>query len=118
MSQIKFKEFEWYFRDYVFRSFNKGIKDHEMDLIPNYMIVNYLRYKNSNLEDVISLLNSTVDRLVLSSAIRRVNNKIIVEGTLTRFQCSKCYYISYIFEKEQKICLRCSSNELKPFLKK
>lgn len=118
MSQIKFKEFEWYFRDYLFRSFNKGIKDHEMDSIPNYMIVNYLRYKSSNLEDVISLLNFTVDKLVLLKVIHRMNNKIVIEGSLTRFQCSRCYYISYVFDKEQKICLRCSSNELKPFLKK
>ena len=115
MSQINFKEFEWYFRDYLFRSFNRGIKEHEIDSIPNYMIVNYLRYKNSNLDDIITLLNLTLERLVSSYVLHKLNKKIMVEGAVTRFQCSKCYYISYIFEQERKICLRCSSGELKPF---
>jgi len=118
MSKTQSNELEWYFRDFLFRNFNKGIFQLEIKSIPTNIIETYLRYRNEESSHISSILEIVLGNLVSSKLIERHDNLVIIRDGITRLQCSKCYYICYLGNLEVKSCLRCQSNELDTFPKK
>jgi hypothetical protein len=125
------KELEWYLRDHFFRQSNKGITQFEGKSLTRDLIALYLRYRNYSLERINEMINPVLEDLISRRVITIKNNKnndnkyidsnsndlISFELTslLSRLQCSKCFYISYLSTDEQKNCLRCSSTNLHDF---
>ena len=118
MSKTESNEFEWYFRDLLFRNHNKGILEFEIESIPTNMIETYLRYRDADLGHISSILEIVLEKLISSKFIERRDNFVGIRDGISRLQCSKCYYICYLGNLESKICLRCQSNGLGPFQKK
>lgn len=120
MSEVQTKELEWYLRDYLFRQYTQGNQEFNKESLAHEMIRSYLRYRDSDLHDLTDMINTVVKSLVSRSVIIKQ-----AEGTtaqlangLSRLQCSKCFYISYLSNNEPMKCLRCSSMELHDFPKK
>lgn len=111
-------ELEWYFRDFLFRSFNKAILQLEVQSIPTSMIETYLRYRNEEPSQISSNLELVLENVVSSKLIERRDDLVIIRDGISRLQCSKCYYICYLGNLEANTCLRCQSNELNTFPKK
>ena len=118
MSKTETNEVEWYFRDLLFRNHNKGILHLEIESIPTNMVETYLRYRNEEFGHISSILEIVLENLVSSKLIERLDNIVSIRDGISRLQCSKCYYISYLGNLEVKSCLRCQSNELVVFPKK
>ena len=88
----------------------------------------YLRYRNSNLEKINELVNIVSENLLFRQVIIKRSSNTAPEDNndssfeltskLSRLQCSKCFYISYLSNNEPKSCLRCSSTELHAFPKR
>ncbi len=118
MSNIEINELEWYFRDFLFKNHNKGVLQLETETIPKNMIETYLRYRNVDLGHISSILEIVLENLILSNFIERIDNFVGIRDSISRLQCSKCYYICYLGNLESKVCLRCRNNELDMFPKK
>ncbi|MGB8022755.1 MAG: hypothetical protein WCF06_00385 [Nitrososphaeraceae archaeon] len=120
MSEIEIKEFEWYLRDYFFRQYNQGNQEFNKEILIQGIRF-YLRYRNFELRKIIALIDSAVESLSSRSVvvIKEVDvNPIRLTSGLSRLQCSKCFYISYLSSNEPMKCLRCSAMELHDFPKK
>ena len=120
MSEIEIKEFEWYLRDYFFRQYNQGNQEFNKETIVQGIRF-YLRYRDSEWNKISALIDSVVESLSSRSVvvIKEVDdNPIRLIKGLSRLQCSKCFYISYLGSKEPMKCLRCSAMELHDFPKK
>ena len=125
------KELEWYLRDHFFRQSNKGITQFEKKSLTRDLITLYLRYRNYSLERINEMINPILKDLISRRVIKirdnknnnnknfKSNNNDLISFELTsllsRLQCSKCYYISYLGTAEPKNCLRCSSTNLHEF---
>jgi hypothetical protein len=119
MQDIQFNEVEWYLRDHFFRQFNKGIPHFKKEALPGEMISLYLRYRNSNSQDMKDMITAVVENLISRQIIKQTENKSLeLTSRFSRLQCSKCFYISYLNSNEPMNCLRCSSSELHEFPKK
>src|SRR5919197_3043175 len=132
LKDIEIKEFEWYLRDYFFRQSNNNQgssrQKFQKDTLGKEMMNLYLRYRNSNLEKLNELVNLVSENLLSRQVIIKkssnntaaADNDFSLELTskLSRLQCSKCFYISYLANNEPKNCLRCSSTELHDFQKR
>ena len=118
MSRTQTNELEWYFRDFLFRSHNKGILQLEIKSIPFNIIETYLRYRNEESGHISSVLEIVLENLVSSRLVERRDDFIGIKDGISRLQCDKCYYICYLGNLEAKSCLRCQSNELSTFSKK
>jgi len=118
MSRTQTNELEWYFRDFLFRSHNKGILQLEIKSIPFNIIETYLRYRNEESGHISSVLEIVLENLVSSRLVERRDDFIGIKDGISRLQCDKCYYICYLGNLEAKSCLRCQSNELSTFPKK
>lgn len=118
MSTIEINEMEWYFRDLLFRNYNKAVLQLKIETIPNNMIETYLRYRNGDLKHISSILEIVVENLISSKFIARRDDFVEVRDGISRLQCSNCYYICYLGNLESKVCLRCQSNKLSTFPKK
>jgi hypothetical protein len=118
MSKTETKELEWYFRDLLFRNYNKGIIQLAIQNIPSNMIEIYLRYRNAEVGHISSILEIVLENLISSKFIDRRDNLVCIRDGISRLQCNKCYYICYLGNLEAKVCLRCQSNELGTFPKK
>ena len=137
MKDVEIKEFEWYLRDYFFRQSNNNQgsssssssrQKFQKDTLGKEMMNLYLRYRNSNLEKLNELVNLVSENLLSRQVIIKkssnntaaADNDFSLELTskLSRLQCSKCFYISYLANNEPKNCLRCSSTELHDFPKR
>ena len=118
MSKIEISEFEWYFRDFLFKNHSKGIMQLVAETIPNNMIQTYLRYRNSDPAYISSILEIVLENLMSSKFIERSGRFVNLREGVTRFQCNRCYYICYLGNLESRNCLRCKSNELDTFPKK
>jgi len=118
MSKIEISEFEWYFRDFLFKNHSKGIMQLVAETIPNNMIQTYLRYRNSDPAYISSILEIVLENLISSKFIVRSDRFVGLREGVARLQCNKCYYICYLGNLEPKNCLRCKSNELGTFPKK
>jgi len=122
------KEFEWYLRDYFFRQSNSQQDSRhkfQKERVGIEMMNLYLRYRNSNLEKLNELVNLVSENLISRQVIIKKTNNISGDNSsleltnkLSRLQCSKCLYISYLSIKEPRNCLRCSSTELHDFPKR
>ncbi|MGA9169100.1 MAG: hypothetical protein WCF03_09085 [Nitrososphaeraceae archaeon] len=120
MSEIEIKEFEWYLRDYFFRQYNQGNQEFNKEILIQGIRF-YLRYRNFELRKIAALIDSAVESLSSRSVvvIKEVDvNPIRLTSGLSRLQCSKCFYISYLSSNEPMKCLRCSAMELHDFPKK
>jgi hypothetical protein len=114
----RIKEFEWYLRDHLFRQSNQGRQQFKEESLAEEIISLYLRYRDSNLHNMNEIKNIVVENLVHRQVIERMENSLELTGKLTRLQCSKCFYISYLSDNEPRNCLRCSSIDLHDFPKK
>ncbi len=114
----RIKEFEWYLRDHLFRQSNQGRQQFKEESLAEEIISLYLRYRDSNLHNMNEIKNIVVENLVHRQVIKRMENSLELTGKLTRLQCSKCFYISYLSDNEPRNCLRCSSFDLRDFPKK
>ncbi len=114
----RIKEFEWYLRDHLFRQSNQGRQQFKEESLAEEIISLYLRYRDSNLHNMNEIKNIVVEKLVHRQVIKRMENSLELTGKLTRLQCSKCFYISYLSDNEPRNCLRCSSFDLRDFPKK
>jgi len=120
LSEIEIKEFEWYLRDYFFRQYNQGNQEFNKEILIQGIRF-YLRYRNFELRKIAALIDSAVESLSSRSVvvIKEVDvNPIRLTSGLSRLQCSKCFYISYLSTNEPMKCLRCSAMELHDFPKK
>ena len=119
MPDIQANEVEWYLRDHFFRQFNQGRQYFKKELLADEMISLYLRFRNSNLQDMNDMITAVVENLISRQVIQKTeNNSLEMTSRFSRLQCSKCFYISYLNSNELRNCLRCSSNELHDFPKK
>ncbi len=118
---IEIKEFEWYLRDHLFRQSNQGRQEQQQfknDLLAQEMTSLYLRYRNSSSQHINEMINVVVENLILRKVLKKFENSLELTSRLSRLQCSKCFYISYLNSNEPRNCLRCSSVELYDFPKK
>jgi hypothetical protein len=113
------KEFEWYLRDYFFRrQSNQGKQQFQKEILGDEMINLYLRYRSSNPEKMNNMINIVLENLASLQVIANTDNSIELTTSLSRLQCSICFYISYLSNNESRNCLRCSSTQLHNFPRK
>ncbi len=116
---IEIKEFEWYLRDHLFRQSIQGRQQFKKDSLAQEMTSLYLRYRNSTPQHMNEMVNTVVEKLISRQVLQKVENSLELISRLSRLQCSKCFYISYLSSSnEPRNCLRCSSSELHEFPKK
>jgi hypothetical protein len=117
MEEREVKEFEWYLRDYLFRQYNLNNRRIMSRQLPIEMINTYLRYRHSDQIELTRYLEDVLENLLA----RHVITEITIDGffelhdNLSRLQCAKCYYVSYLNHLEPRECLRCASNDLNEF---
>ena len=115
---IEIKEFEWYLRDHLFRQSNQGRQQQQQfkkeSLAAQEMTSLYLRYRNSTTSQHMNeMINAVVENLISRQVLKKFENSLELRSRrLSRLQCSKCFYISYLSSNEPRNCLRCSFNEL------
>jgi hypothetical protein len=119
LNEREIKEFEWYLRDYFFRrQSNQGKQQFQKEILGDEMINLYLRYRNSNPEKMNNMINIVLENLASLKVITNTDNSIELTTSLSRLQCSICFYISYLSNNEPRNCLRCSSTQLHNFPRK
>jgi hypothetical protein len=116
---IEIKEFEWYLRDHLFRQSNQGRQQQQQfkkESLAQEMTSLYLRYRNSTLQHMNEMINAVVENLISRQVLKKFESSLELTSRLSRLQCSKCFYISYLSSSnEPRNCLRCSFNELHDF---
>jgi hypothetical protein len=112
------REMDWYLRDHLFRQSNTGKALFKRDSLPSEMATLYIRYKNVDLQQLSQLMVPVVDNLVARKVLEQNGNELKMPGRLARLQCAKCFYINYLTEAEQRVCLRCQCRELHDFPKR
>ena len=118
---IEIKEFEWYLRDHLFRQSNQGRQQQQQfkkESLAQEMTSLYLRYRNSTSQHMNEMINAVVKNLISRQVLKKFENSLELTSRLSRLQCSKCFYISYLSSNEPRNCLGCSFNELHNFPKK
>ena len=116
---IEIKEFEWYLRDHLFRQSNQRRRQQfKEESLTQEMTSLYLRYRNSTSQHMNDMINAVVEKLISRQVLKKFENSLELTSRLSRLQCSKCFYISYLSSNEPRNCLRCSSSELHDFPKK
>ena len=118
---IEIKEFEWYLRDHLFRQSNQGRQEQQQfkkESLAQEMISLYLRYRNSTSQHMNEMINAVVENLISRKVLKKFENSLELTSRLSRLQCSKCFYISYLSSNEPRNCFRCSYSELHDFPKK
>jgi hypothetical protein len=119
LQDIEIKEFEWYLRDHLFRQSNQGRQQFKKESLAQEMIGLYLRYRNYTSQHMNDMVNAVVEKLISCQVLKKFENSLDLTSRLSRLQCSKCFYISYLSSSnEPRNCLRCSFNELHDFPKK
>jgi hypothetical protein len=118
MSDTAVRELDWYLRDYLFRQSNTGKVAFRKESLPNEMATLYLRYRNTDLQQLWQLMIPVIDNLVARKVLTRKGNELKMPAGLARLQCTKCFYINYLAQAEQRACLRCKHTELQDFPKK
>jgi hypothetical protein len=72
---VEVKEFEWYLRDHIFRqSNNQGRHKFQKETLAKEMMNLYLRYRNSNLENLNEMVNLVSENLLLRKVIKMMNS--------------------------------------------
>lgn len=112
------RELEWYLRDHLFRQSNAGKTSFRRELLPQEMIALYLRYRNSDPDQLSNMMASVIETLTAEKVLRQDSDELKLLGSMTRLQCVKCFYINYLTEAEPRICLRCRHKDLQDFPRK
>jgi hypothetical protein len=112
------REVEWYLRDYLFRQSNAGKTSFRREFLPQEMVALYLRYRNSDPDQLSNIMTSVIEILTARKVVRQDSNELKLLGRMTRLQCVKCFYVNYLTEVEPRLCLRCQHSELQDFQKK
>jgi len=118
MTDIEINETEWYFRDFMFRNYNTGVLQFDMEHIACIMVKTYLRYRNAEPGHIASILKVVLENLISCKFLERRDKLVRIRDGISRLQCGKCYYTCYLGNLEERLCLRCKSNELRTFPKK
>lgn len=118
MNNIEISEMEWYFRDFLFRNYDKGILKLEIENIPYKMVETHLRYRNVEQNRISSIIKIIIKNLMSSKFLQGTDKYVEIRDGVLRLQCTKCYYICYLGNLEDKICFRCKSEQLSTFPKK
>jgi hypothetical protein len=118
LQDIEINEFEWYLRDHLFRQSSKGRQQFKKESLANEMTSLYLRYRNYASQCMNEMIDVVVESLVLRQVLNKFENSLELTSRLSRLQCAKCFYISYLSNNETRSCLRCSFRELHDFPKK
>lgn len=109
------RELEWYLRDHLFRQSNVGKTSFRREFLPQEMVALYLRYRNSDPDQLSNILTSVIEILTARKVVRQDRNELKLLGMMTRLQCVKCFYVNYLTEVEPRACLRCQHIELQDF---
>jgi hypothetical protein len=112
------REVEWYLRDHLFRQSNAGKTSFRREFLPQEMVALYLRYRNSDPDQLSNIMTSVIEILTAKKVVRQDSNELKLLGKMTRLQCVKCFYVNYLTEVEPRLCLRCQHSELQDFQKK
>lgn len=112
------RELEWYLRDHFFRQAGKGRTQLARSAVAGEMISLYLRYRGYDPQKLAESLSPVIDDLVSMRVLAQDGDDLLFASKLTRMQCAKCFYISYLAETEPKVCQRCSGTDLGEFPKK
>jgi hypothetical protein len=112
------RELEWYLRDHLFRQSNAGKTSFRRKFLPQEMVALYLRYRNSDPDQLSNIMTSVIEILTARKVVRQDRNELKLLGRMTRLQCIKCFYVNYLTEVEPRLCLRCQHSELQDFQKK
>ena len=117
-SEITLNEFEWYLRDLFFRN-SKDNKQLEIDYLEKERIAenlkNYLRYRDLDILEIHNLLDIVLERMVKDNIIKTDEKKVKIRSNIERKQCTKCFYINYLWENEIIKCKRCDTSDLREF---
>ena len=109
------REVEWYLRDHLFRQSNAGKTSFRREFLPQEMVALYLRYRNSDPDQLSNIMTSVIEILTARKVVRQDSNELKLLGKMTRLQCVKCFYVNYLTEVEPRLCLRCQHSELQDF---
>ena len=109
------RELEWYLRDHLFRQSNAGKTSFRRESLPHEMVALYLRYRNSDPDQLSNTMTSVIEILTERKVVRRDSNELNLLGRMTRLRCTKCFYVNYLTELEPRVCLRCQHSELHDF---
>ena len=117
---IEVSELEWYLRDHFFRKYSHEGSEVISDELPLEMVKLYLRYRGVDIGYLSDLTKLVLERLEQAKVIIPFSDKagikkFRISSSLSRLQCSKCKYISYLCGLEPNKCLRCGSAELHDF---
>ncbi|HKH89397.1 MAG TPA: hypothetical protein VKA33_01385 [Nitrososphaera sp.] len=112
------REVEWYLRDHLFRQSNAGKTSFRREFLPQEMVALYLRYRNSDPDQLSNITTSVIEILTARKVVRQDSNELKLLGRMTQLQCVKCFYVNYLTEVEPRLCLRCQHSELQDFQKK
>ena len=112
------REVEWYLRDHLFRQSNAGKTSFRREFLPQEMVALYLRYRNSDPDQLSNIMTSVIEILTARKVVRQDSNELKLLGRMTQLQCVKCFYVNYLTEVEPRLCLRCQHSELQDFQKK
>jgi hypothetical protein len=120
-SEIALKEFDWYLRDFFFRT-GKNNKDKTIITIKIDKVAeslkNYLRYRDTDILEINNLLDIVLKKMHGDNIIKINGEYIEIKTRAERKQCGLCLYINYLYENEIKNCKRCKSFDLQEFPKK
>ena len=111
------RELEWYLRDHFFRQAGKGRTQLARSAVAGEMVSLYLRYRGYDPQKLAESLSPVIDDLV-SMRILVQDGDLLSATKLTRMQCAKCFYVSYLADAEPKVCQRCSGTDLGEFPRK
>ncbi|HEX2106095.1 MAG TPA: hypothetical protein VHF28_00035 [Nitrososphaera sp.] len=112
------RELEWYLRDHLFRQSNAGKTSFRRELLPHEMTTLYLRYRNSDPDQLSNMMISVFEILSAKKIVMQDRDDLKLLGRMTRLQCVKCFYINYLTEAEPRTCLRCRHSDLRDFPRK
>ena len=112
---VAIRELDWYLRDHLFRQSNAGKSAFRRESLPGEMVTLYLRYRGADQQQLSELMNPVIDSMVARKVLEQNGNELKLQGTLTRLQCGKCFYINYLVDAEPRACMKCQHTELRDF---
>ncbi len=74
------RELEWYLRDHLFRQSNAGNTSFRRELLPQEMANLYLRYRNSDPDQLSDIMTSVIEILTARRVVRQDSNELKLLG--------------------------------------
>ena len=90
MSDTAIRELDWYLRDHLFRQSNAGKTSFRKESLPSEMATLYLRYKNTDLQQLSQTMVPVLEGLVAKKVLEQDGNELKMPWRLARLQCAKC----------------------------